>query len=1113
MKAGAMSHRIQRTVLAALVAATSTLGITVSAQTPAGADTRQVSVPTISPAPRVETTLSQGFALPPQVSIVAGAQADQAALAETETVLTGVGVGFDVVSDDAATHAPVTIYLGTASDTPQTVDALAQLGVQGPSDLPAEGYVLAIGVGSDGHSRVVLSGVDATGTYYAAQSFRQVVLPARGQGRPFVPGLLVRDWPGFGFRGGMESFYGPEWSQTDRLNQVDFLAAHKMDTFFYGPAGDPRTGSTWSLPYGADELGRLQQVVQAAHARHVNFIYRISAEAPLVPKNGICHSSDTDRSKLLARLQQLWDIGVRQFVLAWDDVAGQFTCAADQQAYGSDPAPTAAAQTSVVDYVQQQFIDTHPGALPLITVPTEYYGDQSSTYRTRFDDLLAAQVQIYWTGPAVVSPAIKVADIAATQQAFPQHRLVLWDNYPVNDYAPNRLLLAPLNGREPGLAARALGVTFNELQEQEPSLIVLFTEADYAWNPDAYDAASSWERGLQELGGNYDGQLRTFAENNFSSVLDGRESLTLTPLIAAFEDAYTHFGDIQTAGRNLAAAFASTTAAVSDLQAGYSNGLFLSEAKPWLDKLALYGTAGQAAVNMLLAQTAGDPAQAWRERLTLETTMNKAAAIGQSVAPGVVDPFVAFARNESNGFFGTPWYGGGLTVTGTPAAAVGSRISAAADRNVATPYRAATAPVSGDALTVALPAARPLADVVVLQDPSAPATASVEAHESTGNWVQVGSINSGYSDVAVGGPPVDELRFTWAPGSPPPTVYEVIPRYADTLPATLSADRARRLVAAGSSQPVVLTLQGNTSQTLNATITASLPQGWTAQPASQPVALLSEGRTVAATYTFTISVPAGAASATYPLTFTAASPDGVRTVSAGVSVQVGTPSTLSYSNLVLSDAPTGYWRLGETAGTSAADASGNGLTGTYVSPVTLGVPGAISNDSDTAVALTGGYASVPDATPLHITGPFTLEAWIKPATTASDPGLGILERYDRPASNGYILRLAGGNHLQAWVLGPTGYAYATGATAITPGTWNHVAAVFNGTSLTLYVNGLSDGSRATSVTPGPGSGALRIGARGDDANQRFQGSIDEAALYNHALSGDQIATDYLTGVR
>src|SRR5712671_4787956 len=88
----------------------------------------------------------------------------------------------------------------------------------------------------------------------------------------------------------------------------------------------------------------------------------------------------------------------------------------------------------------------------------------------------------------------------------------------------------------------------------------------------------------------------------------------------------------------------------------------------------------------------------------------------------------------------------------------------------------------------------------------------------------------------------------------------------------------------------------------------------------------------------------------------------------------------TYSSAVLADAPAGYWRLGESSGTTAADSAGHNA-GTYVGGVTLGQAGALSGDSDTSVVLDGSIATVqiPDAAALDPTTQITLEAWIKPS--------------------------------------------------------------------------------------------------------------------------------------
>ncbi|MDX6199796.1 MAG: hypothetical protein QOJ79_2947, partial [Actinomycetota bacterium] len=69
---------------------------------------------------------------------------------------------------------------------------------------------------------------------------------------------------------------------------------------------------------------------------------------------------------------------------------------------------------------------------------------------------------------------------------------------------------------------------------------------------------------------------------------------------------------------------------------------------------------------------------------------------------------------------------------------------------------------------------------------------------------------------------------------------------------------------------------------------------------------------------------------------------------AGLSQGVGASSLGSYQAAVLSDAPVGYWRLGERSGAVAADSSGAGRSGSYSGGVSLGVAGALVGDGDTS---------------------------------------------------------------------------------------------------------------------------------------------------------------------
>lgn len=217
-----------------------------------------------------------------------------------------------------------------------------------------------------------------------------------------------------------------------------------------------------------------------------------------------------------------------------------------------------------------------------------------------------------------------------------------------------------------------------------------------------------------------------------------------------------------------------------------------------------------------------------------------------------------------------------------------------------------------------------------------------------------------------------------------------------------------------------------------------------------------------------------------------------------------------YTAQVLADEPVGYWRLGESSGTAAQDTSGLSNHGAYTGAVMPGLPGALAGDPDTAAELMGGYVSVSDSGSLSPTGPFTLEAWVNLNDVCTQQG--VVEKYDAPAFNGYLMRVTPGGRLSAFTLGGDGQAAAvTGQSVVMPGEWHHVVAVYDGTNLSVYLDGELDGSVATSIDPLDGLADLKLGARGDDAAERLRGGLDEVAVYDHALTAERIQHHYTLG--
>jgi hypothetical protein len=190
------------------------------------------------------------------------------------------------------------------------------------------------------------------------------------------------------------------------------------------------------------------------------------------------------------------------------------------------------------------------------------------------------------------------------------------------------------------------------------------------------------------------------------------------------------------------------------------------------------------------------------------------------------------------------------------------------------------------------------------------------------------------------------------------------------------------------------------------------------------------------------------------------------------------------------------WSFDAGSGSTVADASGNGNTGTISGATwTAGKYGG-------ALAFNGTSArvSVPASASLGLSSAMTLMAWIEPTATQSGWRT-IMQRetnaYFLNASNTASMRPSGGGTFG----GST--TYVGGPTANPVNAWTHVAVTYDGSTLRLYVNGTQVSTGAASGTIQSSTSPLWIGGN-NPYGEYFQGLIDEARVYNRALSATEV---------
>ena len=170
-----------------------------------------------------------------------------------------------------------------------------------------------------------------------------------------------------------------------------------------------------------------------------------------------------------------------------------------------------------------------------------------------------------------------------------------------------------------------------------------------------------------------------------------------------------------------------------------------------------------------------------------------------------------------------------------------------------------------------------------------------------------------------------------------------------------------------------------------------------------------------------------------------------------------------------------------------------------------------------AFLFSGSPASVwvPDSSSLHFSTALTLEAWVKPSQYAGQAILSKWDMYDGLGQKSYNFYLDSGDHVCLTLSGTGDGSDAivvASSQAVQQGAWTHVAGTFDGTNMTVYINGNQQGSGYWHHTIRQGTHALGIGAvvgggtQGGLVGGPFYGSIDEASVYSACLSaGDLLA--------
>jgi hyaluronoglucosaminidase len=456
----------------------------------------------------------------------------------------------------------------------------------------------------------------------------------------------------FAFRGVIEGFYGPPWTHDAVVQQLVWMGAHGLNVFVHAPKDDPYQRANWRAPYPPSQMAAFTDEVVTGRSAGVDWVPNLSVGFPLIPaapdpsappSSDICFSCPADLDVVYAKLDPFFDAGTRTLMLSFDDVQKLSSHAEDASAYGVGDEAYGRMNRDLLNAVYRHYA-ARDASFTLLTVLADYSGTGDTPYLqgVRSGGGLDPGIAVMWTGTAVVSRTIEPDGAAAYASRVGRDKVLIWDNYPVNDYTggalgyPTRLFLGPYEGRASDLPRSVSGILANPMIEPVASRIALGTMAEYLASPETYQPEPAWERAIADVGGERADEVRSLAENSRSSTLDRSESQPFVALRDEFLRAIdTPFWSD--------AALAFDRYIVSEANAHDPRNPLFREALPWLARLSY--DAGTARWAMLLL-AAERPELRNVTSETLEDGSRALSGTAKAPSPAVVATYTDYLERD-----------------------------------------------------------------------------------------------------------------------------------------------------------------------------------------------------------------------------------------------------------------------------------------------------------------------------------------------------------------------------------------------------------------------------------------------------------------------------------
>lgn len=430
-------------------------------------------------------------------------------------------------------------------------------------------------------NNIVILGKDSDSVYYGLSTLDLIFQQTQDEVRE----LEIKDYSSSYYRGFIEGYYGIPWTSEERKELMRFGSKFKSNIYIYAPKDDAYHSSCWRDLYAENDLEILKEQIEVGRETKTKLAWALH---PFMSNKITADNYDASLQIVEKKFNQLYEAGVRQFVISADDVEVTGGLLEDGSLHNkllNDVATFLKAKNDCNDLVFVPSAYCYQAEQRLKVDLNKYY----ASLMKDLDD----SIHIMWTGDDVCSSMESGRFTEFTN--LTNKKPFFWLNWPVNDYSTDHLLMGKgevLNINYTDDTVPFEGMVTNPMQQAEPSKLSIFAICDYTWNSNKFNVDKSYNDSFKYVEEKEYESLKAISSHlTNANLYEGKyfeEAKDLKELITEYETT----NDVT----KLVEYFTKFTASIESFKANAKNTKLKDSMLPWIEALE---DASNAMINYL----------------------------------------------------------------------------------------------------------------------------------------------------------------------------------------------------------------------------------------------------------------------------------------------------------------------------------------------------------------------------------------------------------------------------------------------------------------------------------------------------------------------------------